>query len=238
MGTGGLRSFTMVLAALPKLKFPVKIMSHTDRTAQLRAFMEPAGIHSFRELSRQTGISEKQLRKLRRGEVYQVRLEVWWQLARGLQVSLIDLFQAFGIPTGASPGQPTQADLDALRQEYQYLQQQLQQQEVQIQQQMKQAALDILEPWMRNWPLAAYRVQQDPNFAASKLLKLVQPVEKLLQAWGVEAIASVGEQVSYDPTQHQLVAGELEPGQPAVVKRVGYRLNDQLLYRAEVVPAR
>jgi DNA-binding Xre family transcriptional regulator len=212
-------------------------MSKIDRTAQLRALMKKVEIHSFRELSRQSGVSEKQLRKLRHGDVDQVRLQVWRQLAQQLQVSLTELFQALGVSVEPTGSQPTPAELEKLQQEYQYLQQQMQQQETHIQQQMQQAALDILEPWMRNWPLAAYRVQQDPNFDATKLLKLVQPVEKLLQFWGVEAIASVGAEVAYDPTEHQLVQGNLEAGQPAIVKRVGYRHGNRLLYRAEVVPA-
>jgi molecular chaperone GrpE (heat shock protein) len=69
---------------------------------------------------------------------------------------------------------------------------------------------------------------------AVKLLPLVKPVTDLLKHWGVEAIASVGEIVPYDPQWHQLMERSAEPGETVKIRYVGYRQGEKLLYRAKV----
>jgi molecular chaperone GrpE (heat shock protein) len=61
-------------------------------------------------------------------------------------------------------------------------------------------------------------------------------VEQLLQEWGVEAIASVGSQIPYDPHLHQLMEGTAQPGETVRVRYIGYRQAKKLLYRAKVSP--
>jgi molecular chaperone GrpE (heat shock protein) len=69
-----------------------------------------------------------------------------------------------------------------------------------------------------------------------RLLPLVRPVEQLLQQWGVEAIASVGSELAYDPHLHQLMEGTAQPGELVRVRYTGYRIGEKLLYRAKVSP--
>jgi hypothetical protein len=64
----------------------------------------------------------------------------------------------------------------------------------------------------------------------------MKPLANLLQQWGVEAIASVGETVSYNPQWHQLMEGSVEAGSTVIVRYVGYRQGEKLLYRARVSP--
>jgi molecular chaperone GrpE (heat shock protein) len=70
--------------------------------------------------------------------------------------------------------------------------------------------------------------------AAVQLLPLVRPVEKLLAAWGVEAIASVGAELPYDQKLHQLIEGTAQPGEMVKVRNIGYRQGEKLLHRAKV----
>jgi molecular chaperone GrpE (heat shock protein) len=96
--------------------------------------------------------------------------------------------------------------------------------------------LQVLESFLIYWPTAADKAKQNPDLPAVRLLPLVKPVEKLLQQWGVEAIASVGEELPYDPQWHRLKEGTAEPGDPVQVSNVGYRIGDKLLHRATVMP--
>jgi DNA-binding Xre family transcriptional regulator len=200
----------------------------SDRTPQLRQLMQRVGVLSFAALSRTAGVSESQVRSLRRGKVSQMRLETLLKLADALQISLDELLATFAELEAKSE---TSAEI---RQEFDRLQAQLANQREAITQEFQQESLDILESWMLNWSRAAYLAIQNPEFSAVKLLPLVKPVEKLLQHWGVEAIAQVGTEVPYNPQQHQLWKGNAEAGQLVTVSHAGYRQGDRLLFRAKV----
>ncbi|NEO49650.1 MAG: nucleotide exchange factor GrpE, partial [Moorea sp. SIO4A3] len=123
------------------------------------------------------------------------------------------------------------------KQEYQRLEQQLEQQRETLMQEFQQSSLQVLESWLVQWPTAAYAAQQNQQLPAVRLLPLVKPVEQLLEKWGVEAIASVGDELPYDPQQHQLMSGTAQPGDRVRVRYTGYRIGDKLLHRAKVSPA-
>lgn len=123
-----------------------------------------------------------------------------------------------------------------LQQEYQRLQAEIEQQKETLLQEFQNSSLQQLESWLIQWPTAAVVAQKNPNLPAIKLLPLIKPVAGLLKQWGVEAIASVGEEIPYDPQSHQLLEGHAEPGEPVRVRYVGYRQGDKLLYRAKVSP--
>ncbi|MBD1938141.1 helix-turn-helix domain-containing protein [Microcoleus sp. FACHB-68] len=201
-----------------------------DYTHRLQALMKQAAVSSFKALSRQAGVSEWQVRQLRRGQVSQMRVENLQKLSKALQISLSELLATF------LTDEPAPASTAALQQEYRRLQAQLAEQRTSLMQEFQQTCLQTLEPWMRFWPTAAYKVQQNPEMLALKLLPLVRPVENLLQQWGVEAIEQVGAEVAYDPRRHQLNPGTAEPGQPVKVSHIGYQQGDKLLYRAQVKP--
>jgi molecular chaperone GrpE (heat shock protein) len=112
----------------------------------------------------------------------------------------------------------------------------LQQREL-LQQEFQRSSLQILESLLLQWPTAAYIAREDHQLTAVKILPLVdKPLEALLQAWGVKAIASVGDKTPYNPQLHQLLEGTAQPGEIVKVRYTGYTQYDQLLYRARVSP--
>lgn len=201
-----------------------------DFTPRLRQLMQAAGISSFSELRRRAEVSQWQVRSLRSGKVLAMRVENLLQFARVLQVSPTELIATF---SGEETGVRSHSEL---RQECDRLQQQLATQKEAIAEEITRSSLDILEPWLTFWPAAAYAVENNPDFEAKKLLALAKPIEKLLQTWGVEAIAAVGMQIPYDPQYHQLLGGVAEPGQTVRVRNPGYKQGDRLVLRAKVSP--
>ena len=214
-----------------------------DYTQLLQQLMQRLGFSSYKQLCRSAGVSEKQLRRLRVGEASQLRGETLLKLSQALQVSVNELLETFSSVEAHSrtPLQDTSqvdegeaASLAALRQEYQRLQQQLENQRETLMQEFQQSSLQVLESWLVQWPTAAYAAQQNQQLPAVRLLPLLRPVEQLLQEWGVEAIASVGSELPYDPQWHQLMEGIAQPGDLVKVRYTGYRIGDKLLYRAKV----
>ncbi|MBE9009004.1 helix-turn-helix domain-containing protein [Pseudanabaenaceae cyanobacterium LEGE 13415] len=196
----------------------------SDYTPQIRELMRSRNLKSFRELRERIGISEKQLLKLRRGELQQLKLETLIQFAAGLGISLADLLALFDL-------------VPAIQKEYDRLQIQFTAQRETLLQEFQQSSLQTLEPWLIQWSAAAYAAQQNPQAPAVKLLPLVRPIEQLLQQWGIEQTAIVGSEIPYDPQQHQLMGGSAEPGDLVRVRYAGYRQYDRLLYRAKVSPS-
>ena len=197
----------------------------SDYTPQIRELMRSRQIATFRQLRDRTGISEKQLLKLRRGQLQQLRLETLTRLAAGLDLPLTNLLSMFDLV----PPTPIQK-------EYDLLQRQLAQQRETLLQDFQQSSLQILEPWLIQWSAAAYAAQRNPQAPAVKLLPLVRPIEQLLHQWGIEPTAIVGSEIPYDPKQHQLISGEAESGDLVRVRYAGYQQYDRLLYRAKVSP--
>ncbi|MGH1394088.1 MAG: nucleotide exchange factor GrpE [Trichormus sp.] len=213
-------------------------MSNCDRTSQLQNLMQAVGISSFRALSRAAGVSERQILRLRQGKLEQMRLEVLLKLSQVLEISLSQLVETFTVlsakPQTPSPKLQEFADL---KQEYERSQLQLQQQREILLQEFQQSSLQLLESLLLQWPTAAQKAQENPELAAVKILPLVQkPLEKLLQAWGVEAIAPVGAELPYNPQLHQLLEGTAQPGEIVKIRYTGYLQGDKLLYRAKVSP--
>ncbi len=210
-----------------------------DFTQPLQDLMQRLGFSSYRQLCQRAGLSEKPLRRLRQGQVTQLRVETVLKLAQALQLSvneLLEMFSPQSTPSHSSVARGETASLEVLRQEYQRLQQQLHQQREILRQEFQQSTIQVLESWMRQWPTAAYAAKQNEQLPAVRLLPLVRPVEQLLQEWGVDAIATVGAEVPYDPQWHQLSNGTAQPGELVRVRYTGYRQSEKLLYRAEVSP--
>jgi len=137
----------------------------------------------------------------------------------------------------AAPTEELLQEIADLRKEYQRSQLQLEQQRDILLQELQQSTLQLLESLLLQWPTAAQKAQENPQLAAVKIVPLVQkPLEKLLQAWGVEAIAPVGAEIPYDPQLHQLMEGTAQPGEIVKVRYTGYLQGDKLLYRAKVSP--
>ncbi len=219
-------------------------MSHGDLTGKLQDLMGKAGIASFKALSRASGVSPQQILRLRSGKVEQMRLNILLKLAAILQIPLNDLVANFTVSSGAGIKLDSESinqsqlhrkilDLEA---ECDRLSKQLENQREILQQDFQESSLQILESLLVFWPTAAQSAKEDPQKAAIHIVPLVQkPLEKLLQAWGVEAIAAVGAEIPYDPQLHQALEGNPVLGETVKVRYIGYRKANKLLYRARVV---
>lgn len=203
----------------------------------LQHLMTQANIADVEELSRLSGVSLWQLTRLQYGLIAKMQLETLLKIAATLRLPLDKLIETFVEQSNSIDvlAQPEQ-DLVNLQQEYQKLQQQLKQQQELLYQEFQQESIQVLESWLLQWPTAAVAVHKNPQLSAEKLLPLVKPVEHLLEQWGVEAIASVGEELPYDPIWHELMKGSAQPGEMVKVRYVGYKQRDKLLYRARVSP--
>lgn len=207
-------------------------------TTTLRDLMAAAGIPSFRALARKAQVSDWTVRQLRSDRIQSMRLDMLQAIAQALNLSLVELLQHFGVVKSAQPATAAVGNDDAaaLRAEYQRLQTQLEQQETVLQQQFQAAALTVLEPWLVQWPTVTHAVANNPDLPASRLLPLVQPVQNLLETWDVEAIASVGAIVPFNPQVHQLMNGDAQPGAAVKVRYTGFQQRHKLLHRAKVSP--
>ncbi|OUL30614.1 nucleotide exchange factor GrpE [Nostoc sp. RF31YmG] len=229
-------------------------MPNHDFTHLLQDLMRQVGISSFRALSRATGVSEPQILRLRQGKVEQMRVDILLKLSQVLQIKLDELVATFS--GMSSDGEIKKAKLEKqqhsalkineqellqevanLKTEYERSRLALEQQREVLQQEFQQTSLQLLESLLLQWPTAAQKAQENPQLPAIKILPLVQkPLEKLLQGWGVEAIAPVGAELPYDPQWHQLMEGNSQPGDIVKVRYIGYRQGEKLLYRAKVGP--
>ncbi|MDZ8031850.1 nucleotide exchange factor GrpE [Nostoc sp. DedSLP04] len=213
-------------------------MLHSQK---LQDLMQQVGISSFKGLSRAAGVSERQLLRLRQGKLEQMRVDVLLKLSPVLQMPLNELIATFStvelLPEKTAPTQELLQEITDLRREYDRSQLQLEQQRELLLQELQQSSLQLLESLLLQWPTAAQKAQENPQLAAVKIVPLVQkPLEKLLQAWGVEAIAPVGAELPYDPQLHQLLEGTAQPGETVKIRYTGYLQGEKLLYRAKVSP--
>jgi molecular chaperone GrpE (heat shock protein) len=214
----------------------------TNETEKLQNLMQRVNIASFKALSRDAGVSERQILRLRQGKIAQMRVDVLLNLSEVFQISLSELIETF------SPGKTqqnlnspvavtSQQEIAQLKTEYQRSQQQLEQQREILKQEFQQSSLQLLESLLLQWPTAAHKAQENPQLAAIKIVPLVQkPLEKLLHDWGIEAIAPVGAEIPYNPQMHELIAGTAQPGEAVKVRYTGYIQGEKLLYRAKVSP--
>ena len=200
-----------------------------DRTEILRQLMKLVGISSFQALSDRTGISRRAIDTLRKGNAATLRYADLAKLAEVLQIELNEFIPKFITESSSS----TIADL---QEEYKHLQQKLETQKQELRSQFERETIQQLESLLLQLPSAAHAAQNNPNMLAKNILPLLRPLDALLQKWGISMIGSVGAEVSYDPQKHQLMEGsnEIEDGDLAIVRYVGYMQGEKLLYRARV----
>jgi molecular chaperone GrpE (heat shock protein) len=216
-------------------------MPDKNYTQKLQYFMQRVELSSFKALSRKAGVSERQILRLRQLGVEQIRMDVVIKLSQVLQISLNEFVTTFSqselIADSAVPNQELLQQITDLRKEYELSQQQIQQQREVLQQEFQQSSLQLLESLLLQFPTAAQKAQENSQLPAINIVPLIQkPLEKLLRQWGVEAIASVGTEVPYDPQIHQLMEGNAQPTAMVKVRYIGYRQGEKLLYRAKVSP--
>jgi len=194
----------------------------STETQALKALMQAANIPTYRALSDKAGISRWQLRQLRSGNIQNMRLSTLTQLAIALGTSLPTLLQtflpaAFPAAANSSAAIPSAACSPAA--------------------QLQSNALQTLETWLVQWPTIAKRAQEKGDaLPAAKILPYVRPVEMLMQDWGIAPIATLDEQIPYDPQYHQLTKGMASPGDLVQVTHTGQTQAGKLLHRAKVKP--
>jgi molecular chaperone GrpE (heat shock protein) len=225
-------------------------MPDVNYTEQLQELMQNAKIGSFNALCQLADVSRRQLLKLRRGEVKHVRIETLIKLSQALNISLDALINQLSTSeVENSSSDITESTVETLNsavaeQELLKLVEGLNAEgkDSQLQKQLllegfQQSCLEILESLLLQLPTAAHKARENPQLPAVNILPLVEkPLERLLQAWGIEAIAQVGEEVSYNPQLHQPMEGNISPNQIVKVRYIGYHQQGKLLYRAKVSP--
>lgn len=208
--------------------------SYETNKQLLQELMQQADIADIDELSRLANVARLQLIRIQRGLILNISVGAIARIAQVLNISLDRLVATFSDRYSYEP-QPSNNEL-ATRQEYQQLQQAMTQQQATLAAKFQQESLEIIESWLLQWPTATAAVQQNPQLPATRLLSLVEPVEQLLKEWNVETIATVGEEIPYDPQYHELMKGSAQPGELVKVRYVGYQQQDKLLYKAKVSP--
>jgi DNA-binding Xre family transcriptional regulator len=202
-----------------------------NNTLKLQELMQRVGINSLRELYRSTGTSAHTIRKLRSSELDTLRWQTLVKISSILQISINELIDIFGDKAVAGSDDRS---LEILQQEYQHLQQQLVQQRETIQAEFQYQSLQTLESFLTYFPAAKYAARNNPDFPASKIFPLVQSIDRLIQQWGVTVIGEIGAEITYDPRWHQLIEGTANPDELVIVRYVGYRQDNKLIFRAKV----
>lgn len=238
-----------------------------DYTPQLKQLMQTVGCSSLSDLARRSGLSRTSVNRIRQGHLLDLPLGKVLQLSQFLEVdfeSLIAQFsgeasvdlrrqepeeqsdQKISVNTLKKSQNLEQENLklqqafDQLEQEYDRQQQQLQTQQEQLWAEQQKSIIHILESLLLQWPTAAYAARKNPDAPAVKLLPLMRPLEQLLEAWNISPIGEVGAEIVYDPQWHQVmpISGKTpRVGDRVLVRYVGYRQGEQLLYRAKVSPS-
>ena len=205
-----------------------------DRTATLRQLMKLAGISSFQILSDRTGVSRRAIDTLRKGNAATLRYADLAKIAEVLQIEVTELIVTC-ITLSPNP-ESSNSEIASLREEYQRLQNQLAHQKQDLRSQFEQEVIQQLEALILQLPSAAYAAQTNPNMLAKNILPLLRPINALLHKWGITAIGVVGAQVAYDAQKHEVMDGseQIEEGDLAIVRYVGYMQKEKLLYRARV----
>ncbi|NJL91128.1 MAG: helix-turn-helix domain-containing protein [Coleofasciculaceae cyanobacterium SM2_1_6] len=206
---------------------------------KLKDLMHKQGITSLKSLAKATNISLPKIQQLRQGNVQKFRLEDLINLSQVLQIPLAELLANLGMPLDNKNWDRLEPDLqsqeiETLRREYSLITYQMREMRSQLLQEFQQNSLRTLETWLLQWQKIADHARTHPEFAAVKILPFIRPVEKLIESWGVEAIAPLGQEIPYDPQWHNLQAGFAIPGTLIKVISPGYRYQGKLLHRAEV----
>ncbi|MDJ0747313.1 MAG: helix-turn-helix domain-containing protein [Xenococcaceae cyanobacterium MO_167.B27] len=214
--------------------------SHYDQNKQkLRQLMAQAEIPDFKTLIKMSGVSFWQLERLQYGLMYRMSVANLLKLSSVLKVSLDQLVSTFvdsaKYPENWQP-QVKQDTSDFWQQEYKILQQQMEHQKDTVQKDLQKASLQTIESWLIQWPTAVAAIVKNPELPAARLLPLIKPVERLVHKWGIKPIASVGEELPYDPQWHELMKGSAEPGEMVKVRYVGYKQQEKILYKVKVSP--
>ncbi len=137
----------------------------------------------------------------------------------------------------SNPPQDSELKITELQQQCQRLREELISQKAQLSSDFSNAAFEQLQTLLTNYPSACKMAQTMPNLPARNLIALFTSLENLLQNWGIEAIGSPWQSVSYDPRLHQPDVDDMDVGECVYIRFVGYQRRDnphQILCPAKV----
>ncbi|MCY7273214.1 MAG: molecular chaperone GrpE [Phormidesmis sp. CAN_BIN44] len=138
----------------------------------------------------------------------------------------------------SNPPQDSELKITELQQQCQRLRDELTSQKAQLRSDFSNATFEQLQTLLLNYPSACKMAQTMPDLPARNLVALFTPLENLLQTWGIEAIGSPWQSVSYDPQVHQPDVDDIAVGERVYIRFVGYRRRDmashQILCPAKV----
>ncbi len=212
--------------------------SNQNSTSQaLRQLMTGQDITTFKALSLRSQVSLGAIKRLQQGHILTMQVQTVAKIARVLEISVDDLVRSLTAESIGIP-QPTASNSE-LQQEYDRLAQTLKHQETNLREVFQHEALQTLEPWLIQWSAAAHAAQTNPQLTASKLLPLLNPVDRLLVEWGVSPIGTIGEECDYDSVLHQGMNADCQLGDRVRVRFLGYRYQNSngnhVLHRAKVM---
>ncbi|MGD1864294.1 MAG: helix-turn-helix domain-containing protein [Phormidesmis sp.] len=184
----------------------------SSETETLQTLMQAVNLKSYRAIAQKANVSRWQIQQLRSGNITKMRVEALTKISAALDISLATLLNHFLPQIPEVQAKEDQASS------------------------VQSTALQTIETWLIQWPTIAKRVQDHPELSATKLLPFIRPVEQLMEEWNVEPIATIDEQLPYDPTYHQLTKGVANPGDLVQVTHTGQTHHKNLLHRAKVKP--
>ncbi|MEM9569062.1 MAG: hypothetical protein AAF974_12225 [Cyanobacteria bacterium P01_E01_bin.34] len=213
----------------------------SDWDDTLSGWMTRANYSSWAQLQRNASLSRYRIQQLRQCQLNSWPLLAMQNLCTALDISLVDLLSAGNainslhadhphtertrakrIRTDGSIGSQIESSVTAspLPSPFPDTHQ--------------QKTLQTLEPLLRQLPTAAYAVHNH-NLPASHLLKVLKPLESLLEKWNVVQLGAVGEVVPFDPSwQSSLTDAELKHDTPVSIRYVGYRIGKRIWLKAQV----
>ncbi|HEY9723916.1 MAG TPA: hypothetical protein V6D47_18085 [Oscillatoriaceae cyanobacterium] len=150
------------------------------------------------------------------------------------------LLQALGASKGAlveieARLATERALVEELRARYVQLEQSVSGQLEQAVQDERLALYRRLESMLTQLPGVRRAIAEGNEVAAADVLSLLAPLDAALAGWGFTPIGEVGERLAFDQSLHHAVR-PAAPGDPVVVRHVGYRFGPQVLRKAKVAP--
>jgi len=186
--------------------------------------LKKSDFETYLAFSRHAGVKELTLHRIDAGLLNQIPLGELDKIALGLNISLDNLIKILRDDSSQSV-LPQEESMEDIKKDLAF-------------QEFQQSVLDILESLLLQLPTIVKAVEEYPSLPAVRLIPLLKPLESLLSAWEISAIAPVGSIVPYNPQEHQLMSEETsnENIDNVEIRYTGYRQNGKLLYRAKVSP--
>lgn len=97
------------------------------------------------------------------------------------------------------------------------------------------AQFEKLLPLLVQLPSLERAISEGVEIGAADVLKLLAPLDQMVKDMGYVKIGEPGEEVAFDPRLHSARGDAPPPGRIARVRTVGFRREDEVIRRAQVV---